>query len=239
MKIRTLKNLLIVILALKASVSFSGEYTQKETLGNSPLYIRSWYHAFYEEDSRGTLSNLKDSLNNWSYMDEMVENHDLAKEVQGDIKGRKSFITNSMLKFFERKVSEEGKKSDGNYTFVAMAKMNNGLRPGSTIGVSDTFKFKFRGKLLQGNGTMVVVNPYLDFNIQFDVRKGAFVEGSKKFEDLDITSTLNYNLKEHLTSFRVDREIANDLDATITYENGRSTHNAGDVSLKLMYSRPF
>lgn len=227
------------MVALRASFSLSADYPQREVSGVSPLYIRSWYEAFYEDDSRGILSKVKNSMNDWSYMDEIVENHDLPNEVRGNLKERRKFITSSMLKFFERKVSEEGRRSDGNYTFVAMAKMNNGLRPGSTIGVSDFFKFKFRGKLLQGNGTMVIVNPYLDFNIQYDVRKGAFVEGSKKFEDLDITSTINYNVKEHLTTFKVNREISQDLNADITYENGRSTHNAGDVSLKLMYSRPF
>ena len=235
----TLLKILLAIVALKSSMSFSAELAPNENEGVSPLYIRSWYQAFYEEDNRGTLSKIKNSMNEWDYMDQMVENHDLAREVRGSVINRKKFITDNMLQFFERKVSEEGKKPEGNYTFVAIAKMNSGLRPNASMGLSNAFKFKFRGQLLQGNGTVVVVNPYLDFNVKMDLRKGTFVEGSKKFESLDVTSTLNYNLKDGLATFKVKREIARDLNADVTYENGPATHNAGDVSLKLMYSRAF
>jgi hypothetical protein len=235
----TIMKILLAIVALKSSMSFSAEFPSNENEAVSPLYIRSWYHAFYEEDKRGTLSKIKNSISEWDYMDQMVENHDLASEVRGNVGNRKKYVTENMLKFFERKISEEGKSAEGNYTFVAMAKMNSGLRPGASMGLSNAFKFKFRGQLLQGNGTVVVVNPYLDFNVRMDLRKGAFVEGSKKFESLDVTSTLNYNLKDGLATFKVKREIARDLNADVTYENGPATHNAGDVSLKLMYSRAF
>lgn len=234
----TILKVLLVAMALKSSLSFSAEYPSNENVGVSPLYIRSWYQAFYEEDDRGTLSKIKNSMSEWDYMDQLVENHDLANEVRGNVNRRK-FITENMLKFFERKISEEGKKPEGNYTFMAVAKMNNGLRPAASIGLSNTFKFRFKGQLLQGNGTVIVVNPYLDFNVKMDLRKGTFVEGSKKLETLNVTSTVNYNLKDGLATFKVKREIARDLNADVTYENGPSTHNAGDVSLKLMYSRAF
>jgi hypothetical protein len=144
-----------------------------------------------------------------------------------------------MLKFFERKVSEEGKRPDGNSTFVAMAKLNSGLKPNGQLGLSDTFKIKFRGKLLQGNGTMLIVNPYMDLTLQMDISKGAFIEGSKRFEDLGLNSTLNYSLKEQLATFKLERKVSQDLNADVSYQNGPSTHGAGDVTLKLMYSRPF
>ncbi len=235
----TILKVLLVAVALKSSLSFSAEYPSNENEGVSPLYIRSWYQAFYEEDDRGTLARVKNSVNEWEYMDQMVENHGLSNDVRGNVKSRRKFLTDNMLKFFERKISEEGKKSDGNYTLMAVANLNKGLKPSTSVGVSDALRFRFKGQLLKGNGTLVVVNPYLDFNIKMDLREGTLVEGSKKLDDLNVTSTLNYNLKDGLTTFKVNREIATDLNANVTYENGPSTHNAGDVSLRLMYSRPF
>ena len=87
-----------MVVALKASISFSAEYPQKESVGDSPLYIRSWYQAFYEEDSKGSLSSIKDSMDSWNYLDEMADNHGLPIEVRGNVKGRRGFITNNMLK---------------------------------------------------------------------------------------------------------------------------------------------
>ena len=227
---------LIAALAFKTTAAFSVDFTVPT---NRPADSRSWITAFSEEDSRGTLARLRGTIEGWNYVDEMVDNHDLSNEVRGDIKGRKSFITSNMLQFFERKVSEESRKPDPTDSLVAVARINNGLRPTSSIGLSDSFKFKFRGNLLQGQGTMVVVNPYLDFNVQMNLSKGAFVEGSKVINGLDIKSTLNYSLKNRLTTFKVDRKITQDLNADVTYQAGASTHNAGDVSVKLMYSRPF
>lgn len=235
----TILKVLLVAVALKSSLSFSADYTSNENQGVSPLYIRSWYQAFYEEDDRGTLSKIRKSMSDWDYMDQIAENHGLPNEVRGNVGSRRKFVTENMLKFFERKISEEGKKEDGNYTLMAVANLNKGLKPSTSVGVSDSFRFRFKGQLLKGNGTLAVVNPYLDFNIKMDLRDGTMVEGSKKLDDLNVTSTINYNLNDGLATFRVNREIATDLNADVTYENGPSTHNAGDVSLKLMYSRPF
>jgi hypothetical protein len=179
---------------------------------------------------------MKETVDGWNFIDEIADNHDLPNEVRGDLKARRKYLTSNMLKFFGRKVSEEAKNPEGNQTMVAVAKINS---TSPSVGLSDSFKLKFRGKFLQGNGTMLVINPYLDFSVQMDISKGAFVEGSKKFEELDLNSTLNYSLKEQMASFKVDRDIAQGLNAGVTYQNGPSTPNAGEVTLKLMYSRPF
>jgi hypothetical protein len=226
--------LLIAGIALKASLAISAE-PLPAVEGSS----RSWIQAINEDDNRGTLSAMRESVDKWNFIDEIADNHDLPIEVRGDIKERRKYVTSNMLKFFERKVSEEGRNPEGSEAFVAMAKINSGLKPSSTLGFSDTFKLRFKGMLLQGNGTMLVVNPYMNFSLKMDLSKGAFVEGSKHFEEIGVNSTLNYSLKQQLATFKVERNIAQGLNAGVTYENGPATHNAGDVSLKLMYSRPF
>ena len=223
--------LLIAIVALKASLAISAEPLPAQESSS-----RSWIQAINEDDQKGTLSQIKETVDSWNFIDEIADNHDLPNEVRGDLKARRKYLTSGMLKFFGRKVSDEAKNPEGNQTMVAVAKINS---TSPSVGLSDSFSLKFRGKFLQGNGTMVVVNPYLDLNVQMDISKGAFIEGSKKFEELELNSTLNYSLKEQMTTFKVDRDIAQGLNAGVTYQNGPSTPNAGDVTLKLMYSRPF
>ncbi len=225
--------LLIAVVALKASLAISAEPLPAQESSS-----RSWIQAINEDDKKGTLSEMKETVDSWNFIDEIADNHDLPNEVRGDLKARRKYLTSNMLKFFGRKVSEEAKNPEGNQTMVAVARINSGLETSSSLG-SDSFKLKFRGKFLQGNGSMLVINPYLDFSVQMDLSKGAFIEGSKKFKELDLNSTLNYSLKEQKATFRVDRDIAQGLNAGVTYQNGPSTPNAGEVTLKLMYSRPF
>ncbi len=225
--------LLITVIALKGSFSFAADLPKME---NSP---KSWYQSFNEDDQKGTLSMVKESVDRWNFIDGVADNHDLPDAVRGDLRVRRSFITSNILKFFERKISEEGRNEEGNDAFVALAKINSGLKPKGSMGLSDNFKIRFKGQLLRGYGTMMVVNPYFGVNVIMDLSKGAAIEGTKKIESLDVNSTLNYSLKRHMTTIKVDKNFADDLNAGITYQNGETTHGAGDVELKLMYSRPF
>jgi len=203
----------------------------------APIEHESWVKFIYTEDNEGILSDMRNTFSNWESQENYARRWNL-RALEVTTKTKRKYLTKYFVKYIDRRISEEAKKSKAGSNIRKINTAKKSLNPKIAIGFSDKVRLRFKGRPLQGFGWMVLQNPLVDVKLQMEITGNTFFEANKDFYDIKLNSRVNYDVIEDKFLAEINKVIIPNMVANISYENELDQH--GDkLQLQIKFSRPF
>ena len=117
------------------------------------------------EDDRDVLLNIKKTTKSWDqeeYFIEFWRLEDTGIYKPVPLKEKKSYLEKNMLRYADKRLAGEIKKSKEGTTLHKMGKVQKTLRPQTKIQLSPLYRIRLRAKVLRGLIMLKLENPYID-----------------------------------------------------------------------------
>lgn len=169
-------------------------FVVREDLQESLLRPKGMYFYLTLEDDRGILRQMKQQFKGWNKDQEYVESWNLngfANYKVEDVENKKSYLSKMLIKYLDKRISGEIKKAEEGTTFHRIGQVQKALSPSATLKFSDKVKLRFKGRILEGKGSLIIENPYIQTKSEFN-------------KDGELKVVLNKNIKELGLTYHTD-----------------------------------
>ncbi len=170
-------------------------FVVREDLQESLLRPKDLYFYLTLEDDRGILKQMKNQFKGWKKNEEYVKSWNLngfANYSVESTEGKKSYLSKMILKYLDKRISGEIKRAEEGTTFHRIGQVQKALSPSATLKFSDKVKLRFKGRILEGKGSLIIENPYIQTRSEFNKDGELKVVLNKRVEDLGLTYHTDY-----------------------------------------------
>ncbi|RLA63980.1 MAG: hypothetical protein DRQ88_01010 [Epsilonproteobacteria bacterium] len=237
-----MKNLWVMaILFVLCLPAFAGRapanYFPSDDFEVAPIEHKSWVQFISAEDDKGILNEMRNTFRNWEQNEEMARLYNLRGVVVSP-KEKTKYLGKYFLKYLDRRISQEAKKSDAGSGVKKLYSAKKTLNPKLHIGFSKDLRIRFKARPLKGYGSMIFQNPWIDFKLQAEITGKAYLEGFKDFYDFDMNSRVNYDIQSSTVLAEINKEIIDGMVANISYEN-QLKEKENQLQLQIKFARTF
>lgn len=194
-------------------------FTPDDDVQVAPFEHDLWVETAIEKDETTILKAMKDQIIKWEKNERYAKQWNLESTgmyLFPTVKEKRSYLQKWTLKYFDKYISGEVKKADEGSTFASVGKVQTALRPNTKMKIGKNIKIKFRARVLQGRGFIVVDNPYVDCKTQFNVRGRLNMRVGKKFKEIGTETSVQYNVDESDWIASIDQQITSTVSARIS-----------------------
>jgi hypothetical protein len=192
----------------------------------APEKEKSWMASILVPDDAGVLNSVKSNLDSWQATEDYAKTWNLESTGLYTVKStedKKEYLNSKVLKYFDKRLSGEIKKSEKGSTLRRVATAQKALRPKAAVAVSQNIKVKFKAKVLQGKAMMKVDNPYVDYNAEVTAAGEMNMKMAKSFKDYGVYTKMDYDIKADQMNMKMEKRF-DDI--------GASTHLDYDLTNK-------
>ena len=210
------------------------------------VYVEdSFSEDMWKNDHANALKNLSIEVNSWESRQEYLSNYGL-KEYESspalttDQKRRR--IEKGMLRYLDKRLMTKINNAPKTSSLASVKNARTALRPASTTEISENFKLKINGRLLQGRGTISLLNPWIDANAQFSLSGRLEFNLERQFVDSEITTQIKIDVKSNEWLALMQKDITDNFKAqilSIQPTNSMAFDHDADRRIQLIYNKNF
>ena len=203
-----------------------------------------WVEKAFAQDNEGVLAGMRGNIQSWQDTEEYAKYWNLQtiglyNTPESDV--RKKMFEKTMLKYADKRLTGEMKDAEEGSPMASVNKAQRALRPQSEVGVSQNVKFKFKARVLQGEGKVIVENPWIDYETRYKVfGNGLYTSASKNFKTIGFKTGADIAVKDKNWTAFFDQKITEEVSARVTSSqasNQMMFDSASDSVFQLMYSK--
>jgi len=222
-----------------------GSFVPNEEIQITPPEDEIWLQKILVDDDAGVLNSVRNNLKNWQDTEDYAKAWNLQSTGLYTIKtteDKKKYLNKRMLKYLDKRLSGEIKKSEEGSTLRRVANVQKALRPKASVAVSKNIKLKVKARVLQGRVFVVVDNPYVDYKTEVSLKGNVNMKVQKRFDKVGLSTNMDYDVNEGSYVTYVDKTVVESVTARIsstqTDKDLAFTGNS-DKKLQLFFSKPF
>lgn len=240
--------LLLLVGLCIADISFSRElanFVPREDVQAVLLRPKGLYHNITMEDDRGILRGMKDQFAQWNEQQAYVEKWNLegfANYNVVDTNEKKAYLNRMIIKYLDKRISGEIKKADEGTTLHRIGQVQQALKPSATVEISSGVKARFKARILEGEATLSLENPWLDARSEFNKDGEVKVIFDKNYEEYGISYSTNYFPLENNYVTTISKKITAELVANLSTAQTDSQmmfSDAANKTLSFNYNKSF
>jgi hypothetical protein len=170
------------------------------------LKNQSVYKNMVQEDDAGLLVEVRRQIQTWDNIRESGHYWGLERFPQFQVpekEEQKKYLGSQTLKYIDKRISGEIKRADKGSTWEKVGTIEKALKPAATVEVSPLVKLRFKAKVLEGEGNILVENPYMECSSKIHRTGAVSLHLGKKVEtlDLQINNDFKVDQNSYVTSF--------------------------------------
>ncbi len=211
----------------------------------APLESEMWLNNVFVEDNHGVMNSMKDQVNRWEKVEEYRRNWDINSTGLYNTPDRgqkKAWFSRMMLRYADKRLSGAMKNAAEGSALQRVSNVRQALRPNTTASISKNFKLKFKARVLQMQGVVRVINPWVESETHINVKGEINSRVTKNFKELGLSANLHYQVSEGTYQASLSKPLGNNVTALVT-----SSQSDGEVAFtnmdnntfQLRYSSPF
>jgi hypothetical protein len=171
---------------------------------------KHWLQEIIVEDDKGVLVSMRDQVNEWSKLENYLETwhlEDSGVAYTTNYEDKVKFLKRHSLKYLDKLLTGEIKTAKKGSTLHTVGTVQQALKPESDVQISDEYKLKFRAKVLQGEATLLLENPYVESEAKLYSNGEVNLYVSKQIVQLGMGTHLDYNMTKSEYTTYVDKSI--------------------------------
>lgn len=198
----------------------------------------------WDKDHGGALEQLRLEVDNWQNNEQYIFNYGLSNFDQGakpTINQKRREIEKGFLRYLDKRIMHNIEHAPKQSSLSKVKSAKKALRPSSTADISENFKIKFRARVLQGRGSILFINPWLDASAQFSLSGKLEFKLEREFQAPQILTQLTVNLKNEEWTALMQKSLTETLKAqvlAIQPTKSMALDNA-DRRIQLLYQKSF
>ncbi len=204
-----------------------------------------WINEVLVEDDAGVLRSIKDTVNNWESKEDYIvvwnqENSGVVSIPNDDSK--KNYLTKQLLKYFDKRLSGEIKHADKGSTLYNVGTVHNALKPSSKVDIAPNIKIKFKARVIQGNGAIIIENPFVKCEANFNYRGEAEVRVAKDIKSVDVIAETKYLVKDEHWITSISHKISSDVTGRVSSKqrmNETPANKSADKRVEVFFTHNF
>lgn len=240
------------LLTCSTGLSFYGSierrpanYIPNDEVNVAPYEDGSWINQIFVRDSAGVLDNVSSDLERWEEQERFEEVWGVQMQGQQSaptLDQKKSYLSRQLLKYADKRLGGEVKKAEKGSTLHKVGKVQQALRPDSTVSFSDRFKLKFKARILQGQASVYLINPYFENSLDVNFSGHAVLRVSKKFKPLQLSTDVRVDMHNKTYATRLSRPVAKNVRAEVSSDRkleGAPFESDANNKIQLKYFTAF
>ena len=189
-----------------------------EGFESPPPRKKAWVTRIFVEDRDGVLRSIQSNVQRWENLEEYNRHWNLYSSGLYKTPGRdgkRRYLEKKLLKYADRRLSGEIKQAEEGSPLKSIQKAQHALKPTTEARLSDDVKLRFKGRVLQGEGSIYVENPYVDFRTNFELGGSTYLNVRRELSSLKLEGSLDYNISEGHWQACIEGPISESLKARI------------------------
>ena len=219
-------------------------FTAGEEESSLPLEKRVWIQNVLTEDNAGILEGVKGNLGDWQESEEYREKWGIGSSGLYDTPDRREkskYLRKTLLKYADKRLSGELKEAEAGSALHRIKTAEKALSPKVEAGLTKNIKIKFKARVLQRTGKLIVKNPLLDSHVKIDTSGRVNIHLSKNLKNLGLVAKVNYGLRGDFRA-EVDKKLSRHISSTISSSRDKNAPFGGpssDNQLRISYRSRF
>lgn len=212
---------------------------------STPIQKQHWAKGLMKEDNKGVLISIKKQIKQWEQTEEYARNWHLASTGMFDIADtdtKVDYLKRQGLRYLDKRITGEMKNAEKGTAMATVGQVHEALRPSTNVDIAPNIRMRFKARVLQGEASMNVENPYVESKTYVRVNGDITTELGKSFDKLGLRAQLNYRvdngeyralLNQRLSDHWSAEVISQQEDDKILFSKDT------DQVYQLLYSAPF
>lgn len=208
-------------------------------------HTKSTYHYLTIEDDKGILKDTKNRFQEWSRNEEFVENWNLNGFGNYGITSfeeKKKYLDKRIIKYLDKRLSGEIKRAEEGTTLHRVGQLQKALKPSAEIKVSNNLKFKFKGRILEGEANIMLNSSYFNYLTHINRKGEVKMKLYKSFDEIGFHSEANYNPQDKVWVTSLSKKLPNNITALLSSSQSEKkmafSSNSNSI-LQFAYNRTF
>lgn len=241
------------LLTCSSGLSFYGaaerrpaNYIPNDEVNIAPYENSSWLNKIFVNDSAGVLENVSNDLERWEEQERFEELWGVRMQGQRNntpnLDQKKSYLSRQLLKYVDKRLGGEVKKAEKGSTLHKVGKVQKALRPDTSVSFSNKFKLKFKARVLQGQASVYLINPYFKNSLDVNFKGHAVLRVSKKFKPLKLSTDVRVDMQNKTYATRLSRPVVKNVRAEVSSNRklkGAPFESDANNKIQLRYFRAF
>jgi len=236
----------LILLALFASFGASAMTLPSDDVIVAPYEQYEWAYNLVEPDSSGVLDKMEKKFVAWREKEEYAAAWNLKSTGLYEtptISEKRSYLTSNGLKYLDKRLSGAMKKAPEGSALARARKVESTLKPDTSVGVSKNIKLKFRAKVIQLRGDIVVENPYVDARAEVRASGKARIFVGRNLASLGLDSQIEYSVNDGIWEAKVQKRLgrhwATQIRSAQSINQLAFLDKGSEKSVELKYHRNF
>jgi len=210
-----------------------------------PAVHNLWLNNVFVPDDAGALYSIKDTYDSWLETEEYVDNWSLESTKLYKVPSpeeKKSYTSKIFLKYADKRLSGEVRKSKEGSTLYAVGQAQKALRPQAEVQMAPRVKVKFRGRVLERRIMMHVYNPLMDYQTTLNHKGEIIMAATREIKPVGIFASLNYELRNDSWVAAFDRRLTEKWSTRLSSTQNDETmafSKTADTRLELFFNHYF
>lgn len=223
-------------------------YTPSDDIIVVPQGADVWTQNIVVEDDAGIMNSMGQQLEAWRAIEQYAQDWDLQDTglyITPSAEQQKRFVNKGLLRYLDKRLSGEIKQAERGSTLHSVGKAHKALKPKIEAGITQNIKLKFRARVLQGRGYIVVQNPYVDANAMVSASGRVELNVEKSFHEVGVHSKVQYNVDQGFWVAQIDKRLTDQISARVTSEQAVDSKmlphlgTQSNQTVQVMYHLPF
>lgn len=192
---------------------------------------------FFDDDFDGLIEKAKIQMDAWEQNESFIGHWKLDDTpiYNGPKhKEKRKFIKKVALKYLDKKIMDKGNKSPKSSPANNVVSVRKAMSPSSTIGLTNSLTVKLRAKILEGNLSILLLNPFVDSWMELNNHGHFSMTVKRNFEDLRLEAMAQFSTNEEtlkgLIKYKVTDPISGQYEVT-----QKNSQNLTDHKISLHY----
>jgi hypothetical protein len=210
-----------------------------------PAVHNLWLNNVFVPDDAGVMNSIKETYDSWAQTEEYVDNWNLESTKLYKVptpEEKKAYSSKIFLKYADKRLSGEVKRSKEGSTMYAIGQAQKALRPQAEVRMAPQVKVKFRGRFLEGKGMIHVYNPIMDYQTTINYKGDVQMTASKEIKPVGIFASLNYEVTNDSWVAAFDRKLTEKWSTRLSSSQNDETMaftRVADTRLELFFNHYF
>jgi hypothetical protein len=217
----------------------------RDDLEAVPPQDQIWLNSVFVEDNAGVMNNIRNQLHTWQKMEEYRQNWDVEStglyETPDDGR-KKAWFNRMLLRYADKRLSGEMKNAAQGSTLRRVSNVQKALKPDTEATISRNIKLKFKARVLQLEGRMTVVNPWVESETTFNAQGEIHTRVAKNIKTLGIRTEVFYQVHDGNYQAVISKPLSQKVTAVLSSSQSDNQVAFADLdrnTVQLIYSTPF
>lgn len=201
-----------------------------------------WLKKVFVHDDGGILQGVKKNLDKWQKTEEYRKAWDIESTGLYNTPGRAKkddYLRRVFLKYADKRLSGEIKTAERGTALHRIKTAEKALSPKVEAKVAKNVKIKFKARVLQRMGKLLVKNPLVDYHVSINTTGAVKMHLGRDIKALGLSAKIDYDANKGVYVAKIGKRISRNISSTLSSQGastntpfGQNTVRALKVSYK-------